>query len=75
MTENRTAEEIAEEHDHLLEFGQAIKRLRDAAEDLEENGHTTVFAHETPERVNELLKICANEEHEQLERMMERRSK
>lgn len=66
MTENtdteRTAEEIADEHDHMIEFGRAVKQLRDAADTLERNGHVTVGAQETVEDALENINTVGREE-------------
>jgi len=66
--DNRTAEQIAEKHDQLIEFGRSVKLLRETADHLERNGHTTVRALEAVEEVKSLLETVAHEEHEQSKR-------
>jgi len=43
------AEEVADEHSEMLEFGRAVVRLEAAAESLRKNGHATVQALELAE--------------------------
>lgn len=61
---DRTPREIADEHNQIVEFGRAIKLLRDTADELERNGHTTVSALEAGERLEGLLNTVAREEGE-----------
>jgi hypothetical protein len=70
-SEERTAGEIADEHGQLLEFGRAVKLLRNAAADLERNGHLTVGAWEAIEKATDDLKVVGNEEMEMAQTMQE----
>ena len=65
MTDNNTeetAEDIAEEHEHIIEFGRAIKQLEEAAADLRRNGHWVEKAEDKIEAAQENLKIVGSEE-------------
>jgi len=66
--EDRTPEEIAEEHDQLIEFGELVAQLREAADTLEKNGHTTVGVFETLDEAEDLLNTVAAEEQAQAKR-------
>jgi hypothetical protein len=66
--EDRTSEEIAEEHDQLIEFGELVAQLWEAADTLEKNGHTTVGVFETLDEADDLLNTVAAEEQAQAER-------
>ena len=61
-TNEETAEDIAEEHEHIIEFGRAVKQLEDAADILRRNGHLTVSALDAIEDAQENLDIVGSEE-------------
>lgn len=61
MTDERTPEEIAAEHDDLVEFGQLVTLMRDTADDLEQNGQLTPDAVEQVETMGELVKTIKSE--------------
>lgn len=67
---NQTAGSIADENDHLIEFGRAVKSLEQASASLRQNGHETVDALEAAESVIEDLNVCFHEAAER-HRIME----
>lgn len=70
-----TAEQIAEKHGQLIEFGRAVKQLEDAAASLRRNGHATVAALEGAEQAIENLETVFAEYEEMRKFQQEERRK
>ena len=57
-----TAQDIADEHEHIIEFGRAVKQLEEAANILRRNGHWVESAYSKIEAAQENLDIVGQEE-------------
>lgn len=74
LREERDAQEIADQYEHLIEFGRAVKQLRAAANMLERNGHFVPGAYQLAENALENLDTVANEEREAIKHMRREKS-
>lgn len=74
LREERDAEEIADQYDHIVEFGRGVKQLRAAANMLERNGHFVPGAYQLAENALENLDTAANEEREAIKHLRREKS-
>lgn len=66
--DERTAEEIADEHDHIVEFGRAMKAMQDTLQYMEAGGSATMpGVWEAFEVARDNLETATDEELDQRE--------